>query len=356
MTRRYLNLDADAWRSLCRNWRPPLSAGLLWQRHMVGPLLSRTKRMQAEAPAAKHAREKANLTGALFILGYWRSGTTLLHELLAANGTWSYPTTHACMNPHAFLLGAAGQARVKRPMDDMLIGAESPQEDEFALLNLGTRSPYEALLFPSHLAEALRLADLEGLTVAEQEYWRKSFFDFLTLAGGSQGGKPMLLKSPPHACRIPTLRRLLPDCRFAVIMRAPYATFESTVNMWCEMFKLYALTPIPADDDIRAAVLENRPWFERKLEQGLKTLAAGDVAFIRFEDMIRDPAATIARLYAGLGMDGGAIAASAAAKDMARRSGYRAMTRLPPPDWKRRIDESWGDVFERYEGGGSGLA
>jgi len=348
MTRRHLNLNAEAWQNVCRCWHPPHSARVMWQRHVVGPLLSQTERAQAQSPVAEEARGKANLEGALVVVGYWRSGTTLLHEMLAANGAWSFPTTHACMNPHSFLLRTAGSGTVKRPMDDMIIGAQSPQEDEFALLGLGARSPYEALLFPACLGQALRTADLDGLTKDEREHWERCFLDFVRLAGGSQGGKPLLLKSPPHACRVGALRRLLPGCRFVVIAREPYATFESTVRMWREVFKMYAVTAIPPDDEIRAAVLDNRPWFERQMQAGLDTLAAGDHAFVRFEDMTRDPAAAIARLYDELGLDGGTTAARKAAEEMQRRSTYRPAARMPPPEWKKRIDDAWGGVFRSY--------
>jgi hypothetical protein len=46
---------------------------------------------------------KANFRNAVVVLGDWRSGTTLLHELLCLDARYTYPTTHACMNPHHFL-------------------------------------------------------------------------------------------------------------------------------------------------------------------------------------------------------------------------------------------------------------
>src|SRR5262245_28641776 len=40
----------------------------------------------------------------LFILGHWRTGTTLLHELLILDPRHSFPTTYQCMAPDHFLL------------------------------------------------------------------------------------------------------------------------------------------------------------------------------------------------------------------------------------------------------------
>src|SRR5690606_23417551 len=79
----------------------------------------------------------------VFILGHWRTGTTLLHELMVLDEQFSFPTTYECMAPHHFLLTGSTIPKwfnwllpESRPMDNMAIGFERPQEDEFALMNL----------------------------------------------------------------------------------------------------------------------------------------------------------------------------------------------------------------------------
>ena len=133
---------------------------LVWQSLVPGSLFSAMAGLQKMIMRQQLAA--ANLRNAIVVLGYWRSGTTLLHELLCLDARYTYPTTHACMNPHHFLLTEAaalarGGASMQRPMDEMEVRSSSPQEDEFALLSLGARSPYEALLIPRILPEALKL-------------------------------------------------------------------------------------------------------------------------------------------------------------------------------------------------------
>src|SRR5262249_36064658 len=144
-----------------------------------------------------------------------------LHELLCTDDRFAYPTTYACLNPHHFVLTQArvlaqakGQAR--RVQDKMTIGLHSPQEDEFALLCLGARSPYEALLAPNRFAEAFALADPKDLPATEADYWRKTFKRFYHAAALASGGKPLVLKSPAHSYRVSTLRELFPDARFVL--------------------------------------------------------------------------------------------------------------------------------------------
>jgi hypothetical protein len=89
------------------------------------------------------------------------------------------------------------------------------------------------------------------------------------LAGVSARGavRPMILKSPTHSARVDTLRELLPDARFILMVRDPLTNFESVVRMWRKMFETYALSPIPAGEEIREAVLADRPRFEARLTQ-----------------------------------------------------------------------------------------
>ena len=51
----------------------------------------------------------------------------------------------------------------------------------------------------------------------------------------------MILKSPTHGARVSTLRELLPDARYVLILRDPVTNFESVIRMWRKMFETYAL-------------------------------------------------------------------------------------------------------------------
>src|SRR6185436_1784397 len=80
----------------------------------------------------------------LFVLGHWRTGTTLLHELLALDERFAYPTLYECFFPLHFLLTETGAMRrfnrrppFRRAQDNMLISLASPGEDEVGLSALG---------------------------------------------------------------------------------------------------------------------------------------------------------------------------------------------------------------------------
>ena len=64
-------------------------------------------------------------------------------------------------------------------MDNMRLGWERPQEDEFALCNMGLRSPYEYLAFPNHLQPGTTHLNAEEWADEDVDRWKASFVWFI---------------------------------------------------------------------------------------------------------------------------------------------------------------------------------
>ena len=339
-------------RQLRRNWDLPLSPRLAWQSFVAGPLFSALQAMQ-QASTAKQ-RPQTSPAGSIFVLGYWRSGTTLLHEYLCHDDRFGFPSTYACMQPQHFVLTQPAALRrplraVRRPMDDVRVTAGSPQEDEFALLALGARSPYEALLAPRHLAEALALGDPLSLSAQELRHWKQTFLSFLNGVSAVEGGRPLVLKSPPHGYRLGLLRELCPDSYFVLVVRAPEIVYESTVRMWRTLFGVYSMEALPPEDDTRKAVLEDRPRFEAKLAAGLAGLRQDRTVLVRYEELVQNPIKVLGGLYEQLRLGGFAKVESAIKAELRLRGEYKARNAPPPEHWLRKLRSDWAAIYDKYQ-------
>lgn len=351
MSRLYLNLTSGAWRQLRHNWQLPFDPLLEWQTLVPGTMFSGMAALQKMI--AREQIAKANLRNAVVVLGYWRSGTTLLHELLCLDKRYTFPTTHACMNPHNFLFTEAsvlarGGASMQRPMDEMEVRSGSPQEDEFAFLCLGARSPYEALVTPSTLREALKLTDPRDLSAADEKRWREIFVQFLSGVSARGEGRPMILKSPTHGARVSTLRELLPDARYVLISRDPVTNFESVVRMWKKMFESYAIGPMISDDEIREAVLVDRPRFEAKLMNGVAGLPQNRFAAFTYEALVANPVGILEQLYQQLELGDFEAVRGTIAEEMAKRKSYKAKGSMPSAEWQERIKKEWSELSAQH--------
>jgi hypothetical protein len=266
----------------------------------------------------------------LLVCGFWRSGTTLLHECLARDPRWRAPTTQECMNPGQ-APSSAGRV-MRRPMDHLVIAADSPQEDEFALLLLGAPSFYRALLCPGAWRGLLTelAAGAEHGSWPRREALLRDFCAWLC----ARDRRALLLKSPTHSFALARLLEAAPQARAVIILRDWRAVWPSCLRMWSAMFALYALEPWKPGDVAEmtlAAMLE----YARALPPQLQRIDPARVALIQYEDLAAAPVATLRRVYDyfGLSMADGcadAISNFVTATRPASASGQEPLALLAP--------------------------
>jgi hypothetical protein len=345
-----LRLSHKAWRNLSakmtassvassRRSRLPYSiAGL--GNSLLGKLQSLS---QAEA------LEKVEVRPPVFLLGFWRSGTTFLHEIFCCDSRFGFPTTYACLNPAHFLLTErwiherARQLQTQRPMDNMLYSWDSPQEDEFALLCLGAPSPYEALLAPSLMRDPRHLLDLRCRPRAEQDRWQETFQLFLRLLTVQQH-KPMLLKSPPHGFRLLRLSSFFPKARFVIIERNPYEVFASNLKLWKTLLNRYSLEP-SVPEEIEEFVLAAYIIHEEAIAEGVRHLPPGTLSRVRYEDMVANPLSEMKRMYSELELEEFDAARPRLEEHIAKVSDYTRNRFVVSAEQKAAVDQRWGQII-----------
>jgi len=290
----------------------------------------------------------------LFIIGHWRTGTTLLHELLILDPRHNFPTTYQCLSPNHFLLTQGFLPRLlwflvpsHRPMDNMAAGFDRPQEDEFALCMLGQPSPYLTVAFPNHPPQDQDAFDVEGMPSRARRRWKEALLGFLRRVSW-RDRRRLILKSPTHSCRIPTLLELFPDARFVHIVRDPYVVFASTVNLWRTLYETHGLQT-PTGAGLERHVFDTFTHLYRRIEEGRKRLAANRFHEVRYEDLIRDPIGEMRRLYEGLELGGFEEVRPRLEAFFAANAGYRTNRYKPlEPTLQAEITRRWGEVIRRY--------
>jgi hypothetical protein len=133
-----------------------------------------------------------------------------------------------------------------------------------------------------------------------------------------------------------------------LIVRDPVTNFESVVRMWRKMFETYALGPLSSDDEIREAVLADRPRFEAKLATSTGDLPENRFATMTYESLIANPAAVIEQLYRQLELGDFDTVREPLIAETKRRGGYRAKGSLPSELWRERISDEWAEILARH--------
>lgn len=290
----------------------------------------------------------------IFIVGHWRTGTTLLHELLILDPRHTYPNTYQCLEPNHFLLTEGLVKKylpflmpARRPMDNMAAGWERPQEDEFALCMMGAPSPYQTIAFPKHGPAATEYFDLDSVTPRARAGWKRAFYRFIqTLTFVDP--RRLVLKSPPHSCRIKHLLDLFPDARFVHITRNPYVLLPSTLNLWRTLYETHGLQKLGAGDWLEEYVLSTFEMLYDCLEKGSQLLRVNRFYELRYEDLLQDPMGEMSKLYEALSLDGFDELKPRLEAYWSRNAEYQTNRYRLSDDMKAKVRQRWSRVIEFY--------
>ncbi len=289
----------------------------------------------------------------LFIIGHWRTGTTLLHELLILDDRHGYPNTYECLDPNHFLLTEAFMTRwmrflvpTRRPMDNMKAGFDRPQEDEFALCMLGQPSPYLTIAFPNHPPQDQEYLDLEGIPPRALRGWKRTFYRFLQQVT-FKDPRRLVLKSPPHTCRLKVLREMFPDALFVHIVRNPYVVFPSTVNLWKALYRTHGLQK-PTFAGLEEHVYATFLRMYDKLEETRGLVAPERFYELKYEDLVRDPVGQLRALYDHLGLGQFERVRPRLEEYLRSVAGYETNRYQLTPEQREEVRRRWGRIIERY--------
>jgi hypothetical protein len=247
--------------------------------------------------------------GPVFILGHWRSGTTLLHKLLALDSRHACASTYACFAPGHFLVSRMLFAPLlqllapqRRSQDDVQVHLDDPQEDEWAVCCLGLPTPYRTAAFPNELPHASRYFDCKGLSQVEYTRWKRGWIRFLKAVLWRNPGKRLVLKSPLHTARLEVLLSTFPDARFVHLVRDPYEVYPSTLRLWHRLSEDEGLQ-VPKDQgQFDEFVLGSYERMYCSFNKNLHRIGAGRLCEVRYEELINDPVGTVREIYERLAL------------------------------------------------------
>ena len=247
----------------------------------------------------------------LFLLGHWRSGTTYLHNLLSKDSQFGFFSTFDAYLPGAFLGSekilkpvVAASLPAKRPMDDVLMGADLPQEEEYALGGISVYSYYNGWIFPQNMQQYNRYVWLDDVSHEVVSDFKRKYLYLIKKASVKHHGRRLLLKNPSNTARVKILLEMFPDAKFVHITRNPYHQFLSMVRFMKMVIPLYCVQVPPPFDVVEDSLLEMYKHMYQKYFSERRLIPKGNLVELRYEDFISDPLSEVRKVYKGLGLDG----------------------------------------------------
>ena len=275
------------------------------------------------------------------------------------DGNFGYCSTFCVAFPSAFLWLEpfkglfAGVVSEKRPMDEMALDLDTPQEDELGVnvLSAGT-SPYMPLTFMTDEPSFRAYFSFKNAPAAARRRWTGAFLHLLRKLSLRCHGRRLLLKSPVHTGRVALLLQLFPEAQFIYLHRHPLIVYKSACNM-ADTTYWHMYLKEPSSEQIHSFILDQfvTLWDEYAADRAL--IPQGSLVEMSFEELSTDPVAAVGRVYSELGIPGfeervrPRVAALQAGKSVnalgsPKLSGYKKNSYRPlPKELRELVAQRW---------------
>lgn len=289
----------------------------------------------------------------LFVLGYWRSGTTLLQTLLSKDPNLQHLPLYRTLFPWHFLLTEGAVTRLtapfvpkNRPMDNMKVSWDAPQEDDVSLYIMSQVSPYLLLAHPQDHSHFWKALEFDKLPAKDLDRW-KNALHLLVRKLTFADDRRIMMKSPFHTFHVSTLLEMFPDARFIYIHRNPYNVFRSSVHLRSRMIDENTLGRAPFEGHEDEVIRSYKYGFE-VYEQDKQLVPKGRLHEICYEDLAADPIETLRAAYTTLDMPDFDNLATAIEPELETLQNYKKNQFVDDPKWVDKVYTELKAAFDRF--------
>lgn len=287
----------------------------------------------------------------IFILGHWRSGTTFLHNVLCQDPDMGYVTTYQTIYPEILFSGKLLKAIVqaimpkKRPMDNMVLGADHPQEEEFALTNTNSLGQSNFWHFPKRWRQYNReLIAFEGV---DRVAWKAGYLRIIKKALMNTNKPRLISKNPPNTGRIGMLLEMFPNAKFIHIYRDPVNTYVSTRHLVDKLMPTLTFQAV-SDEEVDANILWQYEHLMKLYEAEKKLIPQENLIEIRYEDFEKETMPMVKDIYRELRLPHFEKVEPLMKKYLGSLHAYKKNDYHLPEEIVNKVKDNWGFAMEKW--------
>ena len=290
----------------------------------------------------------------IFIIGHYRTGTTYLMTLMAydkskgyVSNTEAYATLLYLGFPKLTKLIIEASLPDVRPMDNVIMGAEEPTEEEYCIGTYSKYGYYTGFIFPRNFDLYTKYLTFEGMP-KHLKRWKKKYYYLVQMLTLGHKGKQLFLKNPSNSYRIKDILEMFPNAKFIHTYRDPYKVYSSTVKFFDEVFGIYTLQKWD-EEKMKTDILENYKLLYECQDRDLHLVPEDRIYHLKYEDFIKNPSEKMAEIYGHLKLDGwDQYKDDITAYAESQRRDYVPNIHNTDNDVIRKVNECWDEYREKY--------
>lgn len=244
----------------------------------------------------------------IFILGYYRSGTTYLQRMFMEDSRLGYMSLFQTVFPDLILCFEKAMTpllewlskllRAENPFHNIPLSWYSAGEEDVGMTNLiSSYSIQWGYLFPQKMnAHLNKYVLLDGLSEPEKQAWLKTYLYLIRKISCANHQKQLVLKNPPNMARIRYILSMFPDAKFVYIQRDPFDTYASNKRMVQMIFKKYALGK-SVDVDPAPLILDSYVLMLEHYHRDKLLIPPANLCEISYEKFVAHPVECMETIY-----------------------------------------------------------
>lgn len=243
----------------------------------------------------------------IFILGFYRSGTSFTHQFLSQDERLGFHTTYQMIFPEVMLTTEKGFSRflnficrvfkIQDPIHRVPMDFNYPGEEDGTMTTaINPRGAQWGFFFPKRMDEYLRKYVLfDGVSDEELGKWKDDMHFLYKKISMANNGKQLILKSPPNTARIKVLLSMYPNAKFIFIHRDPFDVYSSNKRFRKVTNRIYAMGS--RDVDMNQQILEMYSKTMERYLQEKDLIPNGQLIEVAYDEMMRNPMEIMEKVY-----------------------------------------------------------
>ncbi len=259
----------------------------------------------------------------IFIVGNFRSGTTLLHRIMAKDPrftgmkTWEIYVAPSIIQRKLvrWLMGI--NRLIGNPIEKLIrrfekalhqysymhrAGLNEIEEDGQVFLHIwSTYNLFAFFPFPELVRNYIYYDEdvPEDQKHLDMDYYQ----EVLKRHVYANNGKQYISKSPTFSPKVKTIHEKFPDAKFINLVRSPLRVIPSSVSMFSNHWQTYGEPGEAYPGPAKEIMQEQAKYWYLHPHQYLKNLPNDQYVMLRYKDLVADPKSAIENIYQRFGIE-----------------------------------------------------
>ncbi len=291
----------------------------------------------------------------LFIIGHWRSGTTYLHNVFSQDKKLGYLTTFQAYLPGVFLGSeklfkplVSASIPKKRPMDDVPMDADYPQEDQYVIGAFSRHSYYHGWCFPKNMEFYNTSVCMDTASKETIDEWKRHYMYILKKITLYRNGKQLVLKNQDNTGKIKILLEMFPDAKFIFLYRNPYDLYFSMMKFMSIAIPRFCIQKPPRIEEVEESMMNLYIKMTQKYIMERKLIPKNNLVEVCYENFVTQPFQEIKNIYDTLQLNGFHEAAPSFETYLRTQWTIKKDQYMMNDALKERIEKKWGFAIKEF--------